>query len=124
MGDVGLVVDGDYAGVGGRVVEADGAGGGRVDDVEDDSGGCERESGAFDAEPLDGVVGVSYTCGIDEAEEEFVDFECVFDGVACCAVDVAYDGAFFAEEGIEERGFSGVGGSGDGYGYSIFDGRS
>ena len=57
---------------------------------------------AFDAYLFDGVGGVPESGGVEESEEVVAYFGAVFDYVACGAVDVAYDCALVAYEGVEE----------------------
>ena len=73
---------------------------GRVDDEDDDDGAVDGLTRAFDADLFDGVVGVAKAGGVDEAEVVVAEFDCLFDGVAGCAVYVADYGAVVADEGV------------------------
>ena len=78
--------------------------------------------GAFDAYVFDGVVGLSDAGGIDKTEEHAVDYHCLFDGVACGAVDVAYDSSVVGEQCVEQGRLTHVGVSHDGNVDAVFDG--
>ena len=111
-GEVGFVEDEEVAVLGGWV-EGD-AGGGRgglagVDDFEDEVGAFEFGLGALDADAFDVVEAFAEAGGIDEAEGDAVDLDDFFDGVASGAGGGADDGAFEAEEAVEEAAFADIG---------------
>ena len=107
---------------GGEDVGVDGRSG--VDDEDDDDGAVDGLTRSLDADLLDGVVGVAQAGGVDEAEVIVAELDCLFDGVAGCAMYVADYGAVIADESVEQRRFAGVGGADDGYGYAVFDGSA
>ena len=61
-------------------------------------------------------------CGVDEAEGDAAELDGVFDGITSGALDVTDDGTFFAQQGIEERGFADIGCSDYGNGNAVLDG--
>lgn len=95
---------------------------GGVGHPEQDGGVADGPERALYAHLLDAVGGGAHAGGVDEAEGESAEGDGVFDDVACGAADVADDGAFFAEQGVEEGGFAHVGLADDGDGEAVFDG--
>ena len=78
--------------------------------------------GTLDAKVLNGVVGVADASGVNEAESDAAELDGVFDGIARGALNVADDGAFLAEEGVEEGALAHVGGSDNGHGDAVLEG--
>ena len=95
---------------------------GAVDEPEYNVGLGELGERAFDTHALDGVVGLAYAGGVDEAIGDALQVDDVFDGIAGSAVYVGDEGALFAQEGVEEGRFAGVGLADDDGGYSVLDG--
>lgn len=97
---LGLVFDADDG-----LVLADrdvGVGHTRFGHHQDDGGTLCGAEGTVDAEAFNLVVGVADACGVDESEGDASQLDAVFDGIAGGALDVAYDGTFFTNKGIEE----------------------
>ena len=112
QGEVGFVEDEEVAVLGGwGEGDAGGGGGGLagVDDFEDEVGAFEFGLGALDADAFDVVEAFAEAGGVDEAEGDAVDLDDFFDGVAGGSGGGADDGAFEAEEAVEEAAFADVG---------------
>ena len=78
--------------------------------------------GAFDADFFDGFGGFPDSCSVYEPEQDAVYVQGFFNSVAGGSVDIRDDGPVFSEKGIEQGAFACVGGSGNGYRDSVFDG--
>jgi hypothetical protein len=79
------------------------------DDFEDEVGAFEFGLGALDADAFDVVEAFAEAGGVDEAKGDAVDLDDFFDGVAGGSGGGADDGAFEAEEAVEEAAFANVG---------------
>ena len=119
--EVGLVEDEKGGGVGdpGDEVRVEGQGG--VVDVEDDAGRGDGSAGAVDTDAFHSVGAGTQAGCVDEAEEVVAQVQGLLDGVAGGAWHVADDGAVVAQQGVEQRGFAGVGGADDGHGDAAHD---
>lgn len=63
---------------------------------------------------------MAYASGVDKPEGDALKIDGVFDGIAGGALNVAHDGTVFAQERIEECGFSNVWSTDDGNGNTVF----
>ena len=68
------------------------------------------------------VGGIVQPGGVDEAEQNAVDIERLFDRVACGACDVGYQGPLFAQQTVQKGAFADVGFSDNSDGHPFFDG--
>lgn len=62
---------------------------------------------------FDLVAGIADAGGVDKTEVDAPDVEDFLDGVAGGACDMADDGPLFFQDGIQQRGFPGIGPTGD-----------
>ena len=68
---------------------------------------------------FDGVGCFADTGGIDEAEGDTSKIHGVFNDVAGGAMNVAHDGTFFVQEGIQQGGLTGICFANDSHGHSV-----
>ena len=95
-------------------------GAGRIKNKEDDAGFFYSLQRALYSYIFDNIHGGSQACGVDKTKGNAFDDNGVFDAVAGGAGDVAHDGFFFLQDGVEQRRLAYVGFADDGYRYSVF----
>ena len=93
-----------------------------IDDPEDDAGLLHLGKAALDAEVLDGIGGLTYAGGVDEAEADAADVHHILYDIAGSAVDVTDYGALLVEEGIEQGGLAGMGLADESHGDAVLEG--
>ena len=91
---------------------------------EHDGGFCHLLECALYTQLLDVVVGLTDTCGVDEAECHAVDVCSVFDDIPCGAMNVADNGLFLTHEEIEQGALAHIGLADNGHGNTSLDGLS
>ena len=93
-----------------------------VVDEKDDVGVGDGLACALDAEGLDAVVAVAEAGGVDEAEGDAVESQCLLDGVTRGARNIGDDGTVVAQQGVEKRRLAGIGTADDGHGDAPLEG--
>lgn len=86
---------------------------GRIDDLKYDLCAADHLLRAVDAHLFQAIGGIVQPGGVDEAEQNVVDIERLFDRVACGACDVGYQGPLFAQQTVQKGAFADVGFSDD-----------
>lgn len=82
---------------------------GRIDDLKYDLCAADHLLRAVDAHLFQAIGGIVQPGGVDEAEQNAVDIERLFDRVACGACDVGYQGPLFAQQTVQKGAFADVG---------------
>ena len=75
---------------------------GRIDDLKYDLCAADHLLRAVDAHLFQAVGGIVQPGGVDEAEQNAVNIERLFDRVACGACDVGYQGPLFAQQTVQK----------------------
>ena len=71
---------------------------------------------------FDGIFGITDASSIDNAKMYALNIQNFFDGIASGTGDITDDGSLFIEQSIEQRGFPGIGTTGNDGVYAMFDG--
>ena len=89
---------------------------------QDDGGTLGSSEGAVDAEAFNVVIGVADACCVDESEGDAAQLDGVFDSIAGGTLNVADNGTFLTDKGIEEGRFADVWSTYDGDGNAVLEG--